>query len=206
VTEPASAEAVAAWIAEASECHDPFEDVRRASHRHRQEHGWGCTVYPTSSGPFLRVLAAATDARRALEVGTGLGYSALCLAAGGASVDTIERDPLHVELARRNIEEYSPGRVSVLVGNAVNVMAALAPPYDLAFCDADPPGYDMLLDEVLRLLRPGGLLVSSNLFLAQFDPTIPRLDRVAAYRDRILSDERLLSAFVPGGMALSVRC
>jgi predicted O-methyltransferase YrrM len=195
---------VASWIAEASQRTDPFEDVRRASHRHRDEHGWGCTVHPTSSGQLLRVLVTATHAERVLEVGSGIGYSALCLAGAGAAVDTIEHDPLHAELTRRNVEQYG-GAVSMLVGEAAALLPSLEPSYDFIFCDADPAAYDAVLDEFLRLLRPGGLLVSANLFLAQFDPTIPYLERIAAYRDRILSDEHLVTALVPGGMALSVR-
>jgi predicted O-methyltransferase YrrM len=182
VTEPAYSEEVAAWIAAASGRRDPFEDVRLASHEHRSEHGWGCTIYPTSSGPLLGLLARAIEAARVLEVGTGLGYSALWLAAGGAAVETIERDPLHAELAR-----------------------ALDGPYDLVFCDADPVGYVDLLEEFVRLVRAGGLLVSANLFLAQFADDIRGLDELARYRELLVDDERVQTAFVPGGMALSLR-
>jgi predicted O-methyltransferase YrrM len=204
VTEPASGAEVAAWIADATGRRDPYDDVRRASHAHRLEHGYGCTVYPTSSGPLLGVLATAVGARRVLEVGTGLGYSALCLAVGGAAVETIERDPSHADLARANFAAKGV-TVDVAVGAAIDAVRARTGPYDLVFCDADPIGYADLLDEFLRLLRPGGLLVSANLFLAQFAEDIRGLDELARYRELILDDERLRTAFVPGGMALSLR-
>jgi predicted O-methyltransferase YrrM len=108
MTEPTSPETVAAWIDTAQREHDPFERVRRASHEHREKHGPGCTVYPTSSGPLLAVFAATIRVERILEVGCGLGYLALCLAHGsGALVETIERDAEHerlpeVEIAPRN--------------------------------------------------------------------------------------------------------
>jgi predicted O-methyltransferase YrrM len=150
------------------------------------------------------VLTAAVGARRVLEVGTGLGYSALCLASGGGVVETIERDPLHAELARANLAARGV-RASVEVGAAPDLLRSLEGSYDLAFCDADPAGYADLLDEFLRLLRPGGLLVSANVFLAQFADDIRGLEELARYRELILDDERLRTAFVPGGMALSVR-
>jgi predicted O-methyltransferase YrrM len=204
VTEPASAEEVAAWIAEAAQRRDRYEGVRRASHEHRLEHGHGCTVYPTSSGPLLGLLATAVGGGRVLEVGTGLGYSALWLAAGGAAVETIERDPLHAELAQANLAARGVD-AEIEVGDALDAVRTREGSYDLVFCDADPVGYADLLDEFLRLLRPGGLLVSANLFLAQFAEDIPGLDELARYRRRILDDERLETAFVPGGMALSLR-
>lgn len=204
MTEPASVQEVAAWIAEASQRRDPYEHVRRASHEHRLEHGHGCTVYPTSGGPLLGLMATAIGAGRVLEVGTGLGYSALWLAAGGAVVETIERDPIHAELARGNFAAWGVS-AEVEVGDAIDVVRACEGPYDLVLCDADPVGYADLLDEFLRLLLPGGLLVSANLFLAQFAEDIPGLDELARYRRQVLDDERLETALVPGGMALSLR-
>jgi hypothetical protein len=93
VSEPTSPEAVAAWTEAAQRERDPFERVRLASHEHRGHHGPGCSVYPTSSGPLLSVLAAAIKAERILELGCGLGYSALCLAHDSHGlVETIERE------------------------------------------------------------------------------------------------------------------
>ena len=79
---------------------DPFAEVRKATDQHRARHG--CHAYPYQHGPLLGVLAAAVQARRILELGTALGYTALSFAHGTANsmVDSIERDPQHVELAR----------------------------------------------------------------------------------------------------------
>jgi predicted O-methyltransferase YrrM len=77
-------------------------------------------------------------------------------------------------------------------------------PYDLIFSDGDPEEMPLDLDHFLRLLRPGGLLVSANLFLAQFVPDLPGIDQMAEYRQRLLDDDRVLTAIVPGGLALSV--
>jgi predicted O-methyltransferase YrrM len=201
VREPTSAEDVAAWIAGWRRERDPFEHVRLASEEHRLAHGQGCSVYPTASGPLIGVLAAATGARRILEIGTGLGYSSLWLAVGGASVETIERDPEHAELARANVAE---ARVTVLHGAASDVLPGLEGPYELVYSDADPREMPEALDQVVRLLRPGGVLISSNLFLGQYVPDLPDLDRMAEYRGLLIDDDRLLTAFAPGGLAVSL--
>ena len=207
MAEPKSPEAVAAWIAAADARLDSFAAVREASEAHRLEHGPGCTVYPTSSGPLLGVLVAAVRARRVVELGCGLGYSALCLASGaaGCSVDTIERDPDHAKLAAEEVEVHGYSRqITIHVGEAAEVLPSLAGHYDVAFCDADPKGYADFLDDFFRLLRPGALLISANLFLGQFAPEIPHLDELAAYREQLVADVRVRTAFLPGGMALGV--
>jgi hypothetical protein len=70
--------------------------------------------------------------------------------------------------------------------------------------DGDPEEMPLDLEHFLRLLRPGGLLISANLFLAQFVPDLASVDQMAEYRQRLLDDGRLLTAMVPGGLALSV--
>src|SRR6202790_5715426 len=82
---------------------DPFAKVKAATDVHRARHG--CGAYPYDNGPLLAALAAAANARRILELGTALGYTALSFASGApdSTVDSIERDPEHVRLARDNI-------------------------------------------------------------------------------------------------------
>jgi predicted O-methyltransferase YrrM len=62
----------------------------------------------------------------------------------------------------------------------------------------------VVLDHARRLLRPGGVLISSNLFLGQYVPDLPDLPQMAEYRRRLLDDERFLTAFAPNGLAISV--
>ncbi len=74
------------------------------------------------------------------------------------------------------------------------------------FVDSDVDEYVRDLDEFLRLLAPGGMLVTSNLFLGQHLPSgHPWLAAGAQYRRRILDDRRLRTAFLPDGKAISVR-
>jgi len=207
--EPDSPEAIEAWIRERMRAHDRFADVYDASERHREEHGPECTVYPSGSGPVLGTLAAATGAKGILELGCGLGYSALWLAFASSPdgrVETIEQDDGHAALARQNFQQEGFGdRVTVLLGRAVDLLPTRTGPYDLIFCDSDIDEYGAYLDHFVRLLRPGGLLITSNLFLGRYSLEIPGLGQAAAYRDRILREQRLLTAFLRGGLALSVR-
>jgi len=142
---------------------DPFAKVREATLAHRAKHG--CGTWPHSNGALLSALAAAADARRILELGTALGYTALSFAHGApkAIVDTIERDGEHVRLARGNIAAAGmDGRVIVHQGDFGEVLPKLEPGYDLAFFDGHTP-VPKLHAKLHRLLRPRGVLVTANL-------------------------------------------
>ncbi len=207
--EPNTPEAVAAWVRARTRRHDRFAAVFDQSERHRQEHGADCTVYPTSSGPLLGALVEATGARRILEAGCGLGYSALWLADGAlpdGHVDTIEKEESHAELARANADEHGfDDMITVHTGRTADVLPRLAGPYDLVFCDSDLDEYAACFEHFVRLLRHGGLLITSNLFLGVYTDELPEIQQAIDYRERILDDPRLRTAFTLSGLALSVR-
>ena len=142
---------------------DPFAPVREATLAHRATHG--CGAYPYDNGALLGTLAAAANARRVLELGTALGYTALWFARGApdAVVDTIERDAEHVRLAREQVEAHGmAGYIVVHEGDFATVLRTLDPGYDVAFFDGSAPSRP-LLKEMRRLLRARGLLISANL-------------------------------------------
>jgi predicted O-methyltransferase YrrM len=142
---------------------DPFAAVREATLAHRASHG--CGAYPYDNGALLGALTAGANARRVLELGTALGYTALWFAKGApeAVVDTIERDPDHVRLAREQVEAHGmAGHIVVHEGDFAQVLRALDPGYDVAFFDGFTPSRP-LLKEICRLLRARGLLISANL-------------------------------------------
>ena len=142
---------------------DPFAKVRTATNTHRAKHG--CGTYPYDNGPLLSTLAAAANARRILELGTALGYTALSFAHGApdATVDTIERDPEHVRLARENIAAAAMDhRITVHEGEFAKVLPTLDPGYDVAFFDGHTP-VPALHKELRNLLRTGGTLITANL-------------------------------------------
>ena len=142
---------------------DPFAKIRTATDVHRGRHG--CGAYPYDNGPLLAALAAAANARRILELGTALGYTALSFASGArdATVDTVERDPEHVQLARDNIAAAGmDNRITVHEGDFATVLPTLDPGYDVAFFDGNTPTPS--LHKALRgLLRTGGTLITANL-------------------------------------------
>ena len=113
--------------------------------------------------------AEMTEARRFLEVGCGLGYTAALMAdAGGpeARVDTIEIDPLHADIAERELARKGLGdRVRVLRGDASDILPTLTGPYDVAFAD----GGDNVIPELTRLTRLGGVLFGGQVKSGFFD-------------------------------------
>lgn len=142
---------------------DPFAAIRAATDAHRAGHG--CSAYPYDNGPLLAAIAAAANARRILELGTALGYTALSFATGAAdaTVETIERDPEHVRLARQNIAAAGlDRRITVIEGDFASVLPTLDPGYDVAFFDGQAP-LPALHRTLRELLRTGGTLITANL-------------------------------------------
>jgi predicted O-methyltransferase YrrM len=177
---------------------DPFAEVRAQTLRHRAQHG--CGTYPFEDGAILGVIAAAVEPKRVLELGCALGYTALWFAHGAkeAKVDTIELDAEHVRLARANFSAFGVAdRITVHHGDFANVLPKLAGGYDLAFFDGFSPTPDYLRG-FQKLIRPRGVLISSNLHFRDAD--------TRAYRDLLFDGGAWLSAPIAhGDTAMSVR-
>lgn len=117
-------------------------------------------------GALLDLLCRISGAARVLEIGTCIGYSTAWLAnAVGETgrVTTLEIDLERAELAQTNLKKARLlARVIPLIGDAEEVVPVLDGPFDLIFNDGAKTQYPMIAREALRLLRPGGLLVSDN--------------------------------------------
>ena len=211
---------------------DRFARVYEASNAHREEHALilaggvrQCGVYP-SEAVKMRVLAAlvqAVGAKRLLEIGCGLGYSALWLAdaaSSGATVDTIDRFPEHTQLASGFVAEFELSqRVRVLLGEGGDILAGLNGPYDFIHDDGWFGHQPEYYHRVVELLRHGGLWVLSNWFLleqaitgkttmdwAQFAG--PRWgEDIKAYARALTSDPRLYVSYImqPSWVALAFK-
>jgi predicted O-methyltransferase YrrM len=207
-SEPTTAEAVQEWTELHTRSSDRFGHIARSYEQHRNEHGCYGT-YPFQNGPLLGTLAASVRPKKMLEVGCGLGYSGLWLAWGAgplAVLDTIEVDDHHIEIALEHFKsEELADHINIMRGQASAVLPGLKEAYDLICFDTDPDESLPGLAHFERLLRRGGLLISANLFLGQFAPDLPGLDKAAEYREQILNSERWLTTYLPDGTALSVR-
>ncbi len=123
-----------------------------------------------NQGRLLELLARALRARAILEIGTLGGYSTLWLARGlapGGRVVTLEREPLHAEVARANFARAGYAEIIELrEGAALDLLPVLAQegagPFDLVFIDADKPSLPEYFTWSLRLARPGALIVVDN--------------------------------------------
>jgi predicted O-methyltransferase YrrM len=142
---------------------DPLADIRESTLKHRAQHG--CGAWPYGNGPLLGVIAGAVGATRILELGCALGYTALSFAHGApkARIDTVERDPEHVRLARENFAAAGLARrITVHKGEFAKVLPSLEGPYDVAFFDGNTP-VPALHQALHGLLRTGGVLITANL-------------------------------------------
>jgi predicted O-methyltransferase YrrM len=172
------------------------------------------------SGRMLRVLVTATRARRVLEIGTAIGYSALWMApalpADGLLI-TVEIDPARAAAARATFARAQVAeRVSVIAGDVSRYLHKLAGPFDLVFQDGDKQLYEPLLDRLVGLLSPNGLLVSDNVlwsgevvegFVAEPRRRPEDTAALRAYNERLARHPQLLTTFLPigDGLAVSVK-
>jgi caffeoyl-CoA O-methyltransferase len=152
-------------------------------------------------GAFMNLLVRAIGARRALEMGTFTGYSAICIARGlpdDGQLVTCDVSEEWTGIARRYFDEAGlTERIDLRLGPALDTLRAMPAdqPFDFAFIDADKVGYLDYYEEALRLLRPGGLAMIDNVLRGGriVDPDgQDEGDRVVLeLNERVIADERV---------------
>jgi predicted O-methyltransferase YrrM len=162
---------------------------------------------------LLEILARAIGARRAVEVGTFTGYSALALARGMGPEGRLLCMDVSEEwtaIARDTWEKAGvAGRIELRIGPALDTLRDLPPVlFDLAFVDADKTNYSAYFEELLPRIRPGGLLLVDNTLWsgAVLDENDHSDETVAirALNDLIAADPRVRVVVLPIGDGLTV--
>ena len=168
---------------------------------------------------LLIVLGKLIKPVRILEVGTAIGYSSILLAgilAPGGRIDTIERQEEMIIKARENIKKAGlENTISIIAGDAEEVLRCLDKQYDMVFLDAAKGQYPEFLPECLRMLKNGGLLVSDNVLykgMVASDELVVRrkktiVNRMRTYLDSLCEDTTLDTSILPvgDGVALSYK-
>ena len=118
-------------------------------------------------GKLLRILAATSNAKHVVEIGTSNGYSTIwfCLAlqTTGGKITTHEIDPFRISVARENFKKAGVNHlVTIVAGDAHKTVTELKEPIDILYIDADKAGYFDYLTKLLHLVRPGGLILAHN--------------------------------------------
>lgn len=169
---------------------------------------------------LLKTLVVAKRPERILEVGTAVGYSALLMSAvmpDGCHITTIEKYEKRIPIARENFKRAGmEDKITLIEGDALEVMKGLTEEYDFIFMDAAKGQYINFLPEVMRLLAPGGFLISDNVLqdgdIIESRYAVTRRNRTIHTRMReylyaLKHHEQLESSIIPigDGVVLSVK-
>ncbi|MBO4987568.1 MAG: O-methyltransferase [Lachnospiraceae bacterium] len=177
-------------------------------------------IVRTEMQSFLRFLMKMKQPMQILEVGTAIGFSALLMseyAPKGCKITTIEKYEKRIPLAKENfIKAGKEDAITLLEGDALEILPTLTQQYDFIFMDAAKGQYIHFLPDIMRLLAPGGLLVSDNVLqdgdVLESRFAVTRRNRTIHGRMRdylytLKHTEELTTAIIPlgDGVALSVK-
>lgn len=168
---------------------------------------------------LLKTLLVMNKPKQILEVGTAIGFSALLMAEAvpEAHITTIEKYEKRIPLAKENFKRFGKdGQITLLEGDAAVILKELTGTYDFIFMDAAKGQYIHFLPEVLRLLNPGGILLSDNILqdgdIIQSRFAVTKRNRTIHARMReylytLKHHELLETAILPlgDGVAISVK-
>jgi caffeoyl-CoA O-methyltransferase len=173
----------------------------------------GMQIAP-EQGAFMTLLAKLVDARFAVEVGTFTGYSSICIARGlapGGKLLCLDVSEEWTAIAREHWAQAGvDDRIELKLGPAAEALKALPPdpPIDLAFIDADKPGYRTYYDEIVQRLRPGGLVLLDNVLWSGrvVDPTdtSENTEAIRAVNDHVAADDRVEVVMLPISDGLTI--
>jgi caffeoyl-CoA O-methyltransferase len=166
----------------------------------------GMQVAP-EQGAFLTLLTRLIGARSAVEVGTFTGYSALCIARGLPADGHLLCCDVSEEwtaIARKAWDAAGVAdRIELKIAPAADTLRALPhdQTIDLAFIDADKPGYPVYYEELLARLRPNGVLLVDNVLwggrVMQADADDDNTKAIKAFNDMVAADDRVEAVMLP---------
>ena len=114
----------------------------------------------------IRKILSKSKPNRILEIGSAVGYSAICfteMLSENGTIDTIELDEQRYLEAKENFEKAEIGdKVNIYLGNAVEILTTLNESYDVIFIDAAKGKYPVFLKEALRLSKSGTIILADN--------------------------------------------
>lgn len=115
---------------------------------------------------FLKTMMVMNKPKQILEVGTAIGFSALLMAEfapADCQITTIEKYDKRIPIAKENFQKFGRAeQITLLEGDATEILKQLNETYDFIFMDAAKGQYINFLPDILRLLKPGGVLLSDN--------------------------------------------
>ncbi|MDD3067919.1 MAG: O-methyltransferase [Acholeplasmataceae bacterium] len=162
---------------------------------------------------FLKQLITSHNVKDVLEIGTAIGYSALQMASFGCHVDTFERDPNLVEIAKENIKNYGyENQIKVIEHDALHPYHDLGM-YDLIFIDAAKAQYQKFFEIYQAYLKPNGMIVCDNLSFHHLKKedvnrhTKQLLGKIERFKQFLVQHEDFITEFddIGDGMSVSKR-
>lgn len=169
---------------------------------------------------FLRVMVTVKSPKNILELGTAIGYSAILMAKAmpeNCHITTIENYEKRIPIAKENIAKAGlTDRIHLVEGDALEVLKGLEGEYDFIFMDAAKAQYPFYLEELMRLMPAGGIMIADNVLqegeLIESRFAVERRNRTIHSRMReflytVKNMEELETTIIPigDGIVLSVR-
>nr|WP_239550927.1 O-methyltransferase [Halanaerobacter jeridensis] len=164
-------------------------------------------------GNLLNLLVKISGADRILELGAAVGYSTLWLAQDfDGEIVTIELKEKEAIAARDNFAQFGYDNIELKEGDALEIMPELEAEFDLIFIDAAKGQYLNYLDESLRLVKDGGLIVADDVLFKGmiaddrfYHPRYSTLTkRLKEYVERVMNSSRLDSTIIPLGDGVAI--
>ncbi len=191
---------------------DPIDTLEAFAEEHN------VPIIQPEVGRFIEQLIVMNNVHSILEIGTAIGYSALVFADAMQTgrIDTIERSELMIGRARENLKMAPEGvKITMHEGDALELVGQMQGPYDMIFIDAGKGHYKKFLEDCIKQLKPGGIVVSDNVLfkgmIAQPREAVRRRvrtihGRMRDYLSYLMEHEALDTSILPlgDGVAISI--
>lgn len=165
---------------------------------------------------FLEVFINIKKPLKILELGTAIGYSAILMIMNSSKdtkLETIERDPKMIEIAKQNINQYGYNdRIKILEGDCLKILPELEGKYDMIFIDSGKGHYNHFLPYCLKLLNNDGVIIADNVLykgmLASKELFVRRkvtiVKRMKSFLNEVNNNPELITSVLPMGDGIAV--